>query len=92
MSQDIYIILIRSEPRELCKILKDRTESSLYDDFAVIYVSDDLENTSKYYATINKKEKKYWRNIAKYLIKAKKDTYLNNGLMHENILYQEFWE
>jgi len=92
MSQDIYIILIRSEPRELCKILKDRTESGLYDDFAVVYISDNLENTSKFYMTINKEEKKYWRNIAKYLIKTQKNFHLTNGLINENILYQEFWE
>ena len=26
MSENIYVIVIRSEPRELCKFLKDKTE------------------------------------------------------------------
>lgn len=92
MSENIYVVVIRSEPRELCKFLKDKTESCLYDDFAVLYISSNLNNASDCYKNVEKQEKKYWRSTTKYLIQTKTDHLLNNGLMQENILNYELWE
>lgn len=86
MSEDIYVIVIRSEPRELCKILKDKTESCLYDDFAINYISNDLNKATNFYNAVVKQEKKYWRSTAKYLIQTKLNICLDNGLMQEKIL------